>query len=122
MGTTLSPDTVRHLLHYEGDTGLGIDGGHFVNRLIHLVKSADEDNREWLAERFPEYVAGVELLMRAHWALEWMRTLVKRDDAGLDMGDELDLMVVSPPFDPVSAAGRVPEGDVLVWAGSEVAA
>lgn len=122
MGTTLSPDTVRHLLHYEGDTVLGIDGGHFVNRLIHLVKAADEDNREWIAERFPEYVTGVELLMRAHWALEWMRTLVKRDDAGLDMGDELDLLVVSPPFDPVSAAGRLPEGDVLVWAGSEVAA
>lgn len=107
MATAMSPDTVRKLLYLEGDTVLGTDGGHAFNRLVHYVKAADEDEREWVAERHPEVVTGVLLLMRAHWALEWMRTLVKRDDAGLDLGDELDLLVVAPPFDPVPASMHV---------------
>ncbi|MDQ7877321.1 hypothetical protein Q9R08_04955 [Microbacterium sp. QXD-8] len=116
---TLSRQTVQHLLWYEGDTNLGLDGGHFVNRLIHLIKAADEDNRDWIATQFPEYVHGVEIIIHAHWALDWMRGLAKRYDSDQPLlGDDFPLLMkYFEPHPPVPGIGRVPDGDVLVWSG-----
>lgn len=107
MGTNLSLDVVRHLLWYEGDTNLGRDGGHAFANLVRYIKSADNDAREWVSERHPEVVTGVLLLMRTHWALEWMRGLVKRAEDGLPLGDELDMLTTPTPFAPVPASGHV---------------
>lgn len=103
----MSPDTVRHLLWLQGDTNLGKDGGLAFERLAQYIKAADEDERDWIAERHPDVVMGVILVMREHWALEWMRGLVKRWLDGLPVGDELDVLSSAPPFPPVSASTHI---------------
>lgn len=116
MGTTIPLDTVRHLLWLEGAEDLGIQPGLAFIRLVSYIKAADEDEREWLAERHPDVVQGVLLLMRAHWALDWMRGLVKRSLDGLPLGDELDIIDVPPPFAPLRAADVPSQRVELVWA------
>lgn len=121
----MSPDTVRHLLFFEGDTNLGRDGGHFVNRLIQLIKAADEENREWIAARFPELVVGVELLMRTSWAFDWLRGLAKKHEADepLVPEDWMPALTVFQPFPPVSAVGLLPDDEQIVqWGGQGGAA
>lgn len=113
MGTSLSPDTVKHLLHYEGDTVLGRDGGHYFNRLVHLIKAADEAEREWIAERHAEVVAGVEMLMRAPWAFDWLRGVAKKHEAGIEVATDewtatFDLALL--PHPPVPASAHVAFG------------
>lgn len=87
----LSPEVVKHLLHYFGDTNYGRDGGHFVNRLLQLVAVADTINRELLAEHWPEYVAGFEVAAKTPWGIDWLRSLAK---AELD-GDADSLLPLS---------------------------
>lgn len=80
----LSQKTVQGLLAYEGDHNLGRDQGHAFNRLIPYIKAADQAEREWLATRHPEVVAGVLFIMRVPSAVELLRTIAKRYEAGLE--------------------------------------
>lgn len=118
MSINLSLDTLRHFIYLEGDTVYGRDGGLAFARRVAYIRAADEDERDWIAERHPETVAAVLLYMRAHWAFEWMRDLVKRAEAGLDLGGELDLLAAAPAYPPVSASVHV----AIVSADAEVAA
>lgn len=90
---TLSIETVRHLLWIEGDTNLGLDGGHFIAALIYTIRHADDENRAKLRTVYPEYVDGVVTLIREAWAFDWLRALAKAEFYRADLG--LDLSAVA---------------------------
>ncbi|MEV8023351.1 hypothetical protein [Microbacterium sp. NPDC080220] len=86
-------ETAQHILWVLGDRNLGVDGGHFVNRLLATVSAADLANREKLQAAFPELVDPFVAAQHTTWGLDWLRAVVKRDldrfDAQLDLPTDL---------------------------------
>lgn len=87
---TLTLDQARALLHWFGDTNLGIDPGHFVTRLLALISCADDENKEILRGHWPELVYGFEKVQRTPWGLDWVRGIVKagNPEDGLSIFDD----------------------------------
>lgn len=85
----ISLEVARHVLAHFGDTGLGVQPGHFVARLLVLASAADPENSEKLRAGWPEYIAAFEAVSRKPWGLDWLRGIVKADldarDHGLDL-------------------------------------
>lgn len=72
-------DVVQHTLWHFGDTNLGIQPGHFVERLLILASAADPENLERLRVGWPEYVTAWEAVARKPWGLDWLRGIVKAE-------------------------------------------
>lgn len=71
----LSPEIVRHVLHYFGNEREGQDGGHFTNRLFQLIAAADESARDTLSLHWPEHVEAFLVAGTTPWGLDWLRSL-----------------------------------------------
>lgn len=84
--------TARHVLHHFGDTNLGVDGGHFVTRLLATASAADTENIEKLRLGFPELIAAWESVARRPWGLDWLRGIVKAEDEARELA--LDFAVL----------------------------
>lgn len=86
----VSLDVARSVLWHFGDTNLGVQPGHFVQRLLVLASAADEENLELLRAGWPTYISAWEAVARKPWGLDWLRSLVKAEldgaEAGLDFG------------------------------------
>ncbi|MDQ1127604.1 hypothetical protein QE428_002637 [Microbacterium sp. SORGH_AS 505] len=100
--------TARHVLHYLGDHNRGVDGGHFVNRLLATASAADEVNREKLRVAFPELVVAYLAAQYTSWGLDWLRAVV-----GLDLDAE-SVEVELPD------SGHLPAGHMQVGRHGEV--
>lgn len=82
----ITVDVARHVLWHFGDTNLGVDGGHFVNRLLATASAADTENVERLRLGFPVLIAAWESVARRPWGLDWLRGIVKAHDEGAELG------------------------------------
>lgn len=80
----MSQKTVQGLLWYQGDHRLGQDQGRAFNRLVYFITAADDEEREFQRRRHPEVVAGVEFIGRVPSAVELLRGMAKRFEAGLE--------------------------------------
>lgn len=76
----------RAVLFHFGDTNLGLDGGHFVTRLLATASAADTENIEKLRLGFPELIAAWESVARRPWGLDWLRGIVKANDDRVELG------------------------------------
>lgn len=85
-------DVARHVLWHFGDTNLGQEPGHFVQRLLVLASAADEANLEKLRTGWPELIYAWESVARKPWGLDWLRGIVKDHldarDLGLDFFED----------------------------------
>lgn len=70
-------DVARHVLWHFGDTNLGQEPGHFVQRLLVLASAADEDNLERVRAGWPELIHAWESVARKPWGLDWLRGIAK---------------------------------------------
>lgn len=82
----ITVQVARHVLWHFGDTNLGVDGGHFITRLLATASAADTENIEKLRLGFPELIAAWESVARRPWGLDWLRGIVKADDAHAELG------------------------------------
>lgn len=87
----VSIDHVRHVLWHFGDQNLGVQPGHFVERLFVLASAADADNLAKLREAFPELIDAWKTVARQPWGLDYFRSLAKaeldRAEQGIDFSE-----------------------------------
>lgn len=76
----------QHVLWFFGDVNLGVDGGHFAQRLFALMSSADEENFEKLQSLWPEEAKALRAVQREPWGLDWLRSIVKAALDGRELG------------------------------------
>lgn len=88
----VSVKVAQHVLWHFGDRNLGIEGGHFVSRLLVLASAADQENLEKLGQEWPEYVIAFRAVTSQQWGLDWLRAIVKAELDGEEFG--LDFMAV----------------------------
>lgn len=89
---TITLDIARHTLFWFGDTNLGIDGGHRINRFFDLLSASDQENIDKAATQWPIETAAWLAVARKPWGLDWLRGIVKdyldARDFGLDFFEE----------------------------------
>lgn len=88
-------EVARQVLYHFGDSNLGQQPGHFVQRLLMLVSAADAENFEKLRAGWPEYVAAFEAVARKPWGLDWLRGIVKADLDARERGLDFSAVVAS---------------------------
>lgn len=71
----------RAVLWHYGDQGLGLDGGHFVRRLLVLASACDPVNLDKLAVEWPAHIAAWKLAKSTDGIMA-LRDYVKRAVSG----------------------------------------
>lgn len=82
----------REVLWHFGDTNLGLNGGHWVERLLWFLSACDEENLERARSQWPTYTLAWEKVSREPWGLDWLRCIVKDDMDGREVA--LDFLAV----------------------------
>lgn len=68
----------QHVLWHFGDRELGLEPGHFTQRLLATMSAADSENRAKLAQVFPDVAHAFHSAQQEAWGIEWLRTKVKK--------------------------------------------